>query len=93
MEGLAVTPLHLSGLGDLITTATSTGSHHHELGRKLVRGELDDISGEGIHTLEMVDKYKLFDTSAYPLYTLIHTIIREPDGISRQLHDYLDNIC
>lgn len=93
MEGLAVTPLHLSGLGDLITTATSTGSHHHELGRKLVRGEIDDIGGEGIHTLEMVDKYKLFDTSAYPLYTLIHTIIRKPDGISQQLHDYLDNIC
>lgn len=93
MEGRAVTPLHLSGLGDLITTATSTGSHHHELGRKLVRGEIDDIGGEGIHTLEMVDKYKLFDTSAYPLYTLIHTIIRKPDGISQQLHDYLDNIC
>ena len=93
MEGLAVTPLHLAGLGDLITTATSSGSHHHELGCKFARGELDDIKGEGIHTLEMVDKYQLFDTSAYPLYTLIRNIVREPDGISRQLQDYLDNIC
>ncbi len=51
MGGKPVTTLRLAGLGDLITTATSPGSHHHELGRKLARGETRDTSGEGIHTL------------------------------------------
>jgi len=72
MGGKASTPLHLSGLGDLITTATSKGSHHHELGIRLARGETKDISGEGIHTLSMVGKYELFDISSYPLFDLTH---------------------
>ncbi|WP_177186279.1 hypothetical protein [Nitrosomonas sp. Nm166] len=42
--GQTGSPYHLAGLGDLITTATSEGSHHHELGRRLVREETDDIS-------------------------------------------------
>ena len=37
LGGAAATPYSLAGLGDLITTATSAGSHHHELGRKLAR--------------------------------------------------------
>jgi len=44
MGGKAATPLRLAGLGDLITTATSEGSHHHELGIKLARGETEDHS-------------------------------------------------
>ena len=38
MGGQAGTPYHLAGLGDLITTATSEDSHHHEIGRMLARG-------------------------------------------------------
>jgi glycerol-3-phosphate dehydrogenase (NAD(P)+) len=55
MGGKPAAPLHLAGLGDLITTATSPGSHHHELGRRLARGETGGINGEGIHTLAMVE--------------------------------------
>jgi glycerol-3-phosphate dehydrogenase (NAD(P)+) len=39
LGGLATSAQGLAGLGDLITTATSQGSHHHELGRRLARGE------------------------------------------------------
>ena len=35
----------LAGLGDLITTATSAGSHHHDLGRRLARGEHAGLAG------------------------------------------------
>ena len=45
----------LAGLGDLVTTATSEDSHHHALGRLLARKQLDNISGEGVHTLAMGD--------------------------------------
>jgi glycerol-3-phosphate dehydrogenase (NAD(P)+) len=39
------TPRRLAGLGDLITTATSPGSHHHEVGRRLARGQ-EALTGE-----------------------------------------------
>jgi len=34
----AQTPYSYAGLGDLLSTATSENSHHHELGRKLASG-------------------------------------------------------
>lgn len=89
MGGNATASLGLAGLGDLITTATSPGSHHHELGRKLARGETQDISGEGIHTLEMVARHSLFDTSPYPLYRLIDGIARQPVNAAQMFNDYL----
>lgn len=92
MGGMPATPLHLAGLGDLITTATSPGSHHHELGRKLARGETRDILGEGIHTLEMTEKYRLFDTVPYTLYELIHNIVKEPIDVAQKFQNYLDHI-
>jgi len=91
MGGKAGTPYHLAGLGDLITTATSAGSHHHELGRRLARGQTENMSGEGIHTLEMVDKYRLFDDSAYPLYRLIRDIVKQPQGLPEKIHAYLES--
>ena len=92
MGGKPAAPLHLAGLGDLITTATSPGSHHHELGRKLARGETGDISGEGIHTLDMVDKFHLFDISHYPLYGLIHDVVQQPINVAQKFRDYLIRI-
>ena len=90
MGGKAATPLRLAGLGDLITTATSAGSHHHELGIKLARGETEDINGEGIHTLKMVEKYKLFDTSTYPLFSLVRDIVNNPTNPNQKIRTYLN---
>jgi len=92
MGGKPAAPLHLAGLGDLITTATSPGSHHHELGRRLVRGETRDISGEGIHTLGMAEKYHLFDTAPHPLYGLIHDVVKEPANVAQKFRDYIDRV-
>ncbi|MDT8375251.1 MAG: hypothetical protein RQ867_00790 [Mariprofundaceae bacterium] len=92
MGGKSATPLRLAGLGDLITTATSKGSHHHELGIRLARGESEDISGEGIHTLAMVEKYGLFDASSCPLFTLIHAIVQNPMDTERKITTYLNSV-
>jgi glycerol-3-phosphate dehydrogenase (NAD(P)+) len=93
MGGKAGTSYNLAGLGDLVTTATSTSSHHHQLGRSLARGELEAISGEGIHTLEMVEKYQLFCESDFPLYTLIHEIIKQPEcNINERMNSYLSHV-
>lgn len=89
MGGKPAAPLHLAGLGDLITTATSPGSHHHELGRKLARGETGGIGGEGIHTLAMVERYRLFDAAPYPLYGLIHDAVQGPVDMAQRFRDYL----
>ena len=87
--GQAHTPYSYAGLGDLLTTATSEGSHHHALGRRLVRGEWSDISGEGVHTLRMVEKYRLFDWRGYPLFTLARDIVTAPQTLHERMEDYL----
>ena len=92
MGGKPSAPLHLAGLGDLITTATSAGSHHHELGRRLARGETENINGEGIHTLAMVRKYRLFDSAPYRLYGLIDAAVQGPRDIAQKFRDYIESI-
>ena len=88
MGGKQNSPFHLAGLGDLITTATSEDSHHHELGRKLARGDLKDINGEGIHTLSMVQKFQLFRWQDFPLFTLIADIVKKPQNITERIDQY-----
>jgi glycerol-3-phosphate dehydrogenase (NAD(P)+) len=92
MGGKPSAPLQLAGLGDLITTATSAGSHHHALGRMLARGRGGNISGEGIHALEMVEKFNLFDTTPYPLYGLIVDVVKNPVNVAQQVSDYLGRV-
>lgn len=89
MGGQAGSPYHLAGLGDLITTATSENSHHHELGRSLAREEIKEIKGEGIHTLEMVRQHKLFIITDYPLFKLIDNIVSQPQNVQKKINDYL----
>ena len=88
----AHTPFSYAGLGDLLTTATSASSHHYELGRKLASGQFSDISGEGVHTLQMVEKYHLIDSQAYPLFTLVKNIVSTPDNVKSQVETYLSKI-
>jgi glycerol-3-phosphate dehydrogenase (NAD(P)+) len=90
--GQAHTPYSYAGLGDLLTTATSEDSHHHALGRQLVRGEWANISGEGVHTLQMVVKHHLFDWRAYPLFTLAHDIVTQPASLEERVEDYLTQL-
>jgi glycerol-3-phosphate dehydrogenase (NAD(P)+) len=90
--GAAHTPFSYAGLGDLLTTATSENSHHHELGRKLASGQFSEISGEGVHTLKMVEKYQLFDTQRYPLFTLVKDIVTTPDNLTRRVETYLKQL-
>ena len=92
MGGQAGSPYHLAGLGDLITTATSEDSHHHELGRMLARGEVQAIKGEGIHTLDMVEQHRLFNTADYPLFQLIHDIVRQQHDVPEKISDYLKQV-
>ena len=90
--GQARTPYSYAGLGDLMTTGTSEDSHHHTLGRQLVRGEWSDISGEGVHTLQMVAKYRVFDWRTYPLFSLSHDIVTAPETLHERVGDYLKQL-
>lgn len=92
LGGEAQTPYSYAGLGDLLTTATSEDSHHHALGRQLARGQFSAISGEGVHTLRMVEKYALFDWKPYPLFTLVLHVVATPESLSSRLQVYFDKI-
>jgi glycerol-3-phosphate dehydrogenase (NAD(P)+) len=84
LGGSGETCLLLPGLGDLVTTATSPDSHHHALGGQLARGEAGKLSGEGIHTLEMVRQRELFAGCDYPLFNLVQSIVTDP-GATKNL--------
>jgi glycerol-3-phosphate dehydrogenase (NAD(P)+) len=90
--GEARTPYSYAGLGDLVATGTSEDSHHHALGRHLVSGDWSDISGEGVHTLQMVEKYQLFDWCAYPLFALVRDIVTAPDTLDGRVQAYLKQL-
>ena len=90
--GKAHTPYSYAGLGDLLTTATSESSHHHALGRNLVRGDWSDISGEGVHTLQMVEKFHVFDWRAYPLFSLARDIVIAPATLRERVEEYLKSL-
>jgi len=79
----------LAGLGDLATTATSVDSHHHALGVRLARGETDDISGEGVHTLSMVSAHGLLDVARYPLMAVIRDMVDYPATAAAGLADFI----
>ncbi len=90
--GQAHTPYSYAGLNDLVTTGTSEDSHHHSLGRQLVRDEWSDISGEGVHTLRMVEKYHLFEWRAYPLFSLARDILTAPEKLRERVDFYLKEL-
>lgn len=92
MGGQADSPYHLAGLGDLITTATSESSHHHELGRKLAREEVQGISGEGPHTLKMIKYHRLLNTQNYRLFQMIDEIVQNPCNVRLKFEDYFKQI-
>ncbi len=92
MGGSSGSSFHLAGLGDLVTTATSEDSHHHELGRRLARGESENISGEGVHTLQMVIEHRLFNLDDYPLFSMIALLVESPGQFEERLADYLETV-
>ncbi len=90
LGGQAATAYNLAGLGDLITTATSTGSHHHELGRLIARGVRDELKGEGVHTLSILRTAGRCNLSSFPLFNLIDNCLRNPDSTRAQLNAFLE---
>ena len=89
MGGKSGSPYHLAGLGDLITTATSESSFHHNLGKELARGDRNKITGEGVHTLQMVKKHRLFKQQSYPLFDLVYNIVNQPVDVKNELIKYI----
>lgn len=89
MGGEPASPFHLAGLGDLVTTATSENSHHYALGRMLARGETENIKGEGVHTLQMVEKHHLLNTAMFPLFRLIQQIVKQPEQVAKKIDVFI----
>jgi glycerol-3-phosphate dehydrogenase (NAD(P)+) len=93
LGGDPATPFHLAGLGDLVTTATSASSHHHELGRRIARGTAEQLRGEGVHTLAMLRAAPRFDVAAFPLFRTVDTSVRDPCAAQATLQRFLDRPC
>jgi glycerol-3-phosphate dehydrogenase (NAD(P)+) len=83
-------PYGLAGLGDMMTTATSPDSHHHGLGMMLARGDRSQLTGEGIHTLQMVRQSGVIDISRYPLFGLVAEIVESDVDIRARWQQYFE---
>ncbi len=92
MGGDAASCISYAGLGDLVTTATSIDSHHHALGVKISRGEYTTLQGEGVHTLQMIERYRLFSSEDYPLFSLVADIMHKPENAAALLNGYMQNL-
>ncbi len=75
LQGEPLTPYTLAGLGDLITTATSNDSHHHQLGIMLANNDRSATSGEGVNTLRTLNRQKIIDLQIYPYLQAISNIV------------------
>ena len=91
------TAYSLAGLGDLVTTATSAGSHHRQVGRDLVHCAPGDTCGtgmnvhsEGIHSLNMVQRFRILDLASFPLLRLVRDIVNEPGDVAAKFRPFLD---
>jgi glycerol-3-phosphate dehydrogenase (NAD(P)+) len=82
------TARQLAGLGDLVTTATSAGSHHHALGRQLAHGA-GGLAGEGVHTLRMLRKFDLLQGVDCPLVDLGQRLVEQPARARELLREWL----
>jgi len=83
--GEARTVYGLPGAGDLITTATSSGSHHRNAGMQLAAGQTDElqasgtnIRGEGFHALNMLEKHKLIEFDDFPVVSAMRDLLDKP---------------
>jgi glycerol-3-phosphate dehydrogenase (NAD(P)+) len=92
LGGQSATALGLSGVGDLITTATSRGSHHREIGRRLARGVSENLTGEGVHALEVMRSRPRFDPGPLALYRLIDNCLREPSRAAARFGAHLASL-
>ena len=90
--GDAHTSFGMAGLGDLTTTATSEASHHHSLGRCLAGDYCKTVSGEGVHTLQMVEHHGLINSGEYPLFALAQAIIQHQGQTAALMRDYLQRL-
>jgi glycerol-3-phosphate dehydrogenase (NAD(P)+) len=79
------TPYGLAGLGDLITTATSEDSHHHALGRQLARNDRSELQGEGVHTLTLIKRNKVFNYKPFPLFSAVEAVVSGDAGAEQAL--------
>ena len=73
----------------MLATATSEESHHHELGRRLARGETEGIEGEGVHTLAMVSRHRLLQEADYPLFHLVREMVSDPRDAAARIDAFL----
>lgn len=89
LGGGAMSPFHLAGLGDLITRATSAGSHHHDLGQQLARGTHNNLVGEGPHSLKVLREYPRFDPKEFSLFQLIDDCVQRPDNVRLYMANWL----
>lgn len=97
MGGRRDTAYGLAGLGDLVTTATSAGSRHRQVGRDLEHCTPEDTCGtgmnrhsEGLHALAMVQRFGLLDLADFPLMALVRDIVQEPRNVAAKFHPFLE---
>lgn len=77
-----------AGLADFVTTVTSASSHHHALGRRLARGNFDELECEGMHSLRALQR-RGYRPNNHPLYAAMTRAVSDPGSVVAAVHDWL----
>lgn len=100
LGGRPATAYGLAGLGDLITTATSSKSHHRGIGEAIASGNLDavtetggNVRSEGVHAVEQLREHGLLEIRKYPLLELVSQLLDDPVDAEKRLDAWIRRRC
>ncbi|NEZ04923.1 hypothetical protein G4Y73_12265 [Wenzhouxiangella sp. XN201] len=96
LGGQPRTAYGLSGLGDLVTTATSADSHHRGIGQAIARDELEsevdtdgNVRSEGVHAITQIQRHGLVEIADYPLLELVAALLDSPSDAEQRLNGWI----
>jgi hypothetical protein len=67
-------------------------SRRYPLGRKLTQGQTHELTGDGVHTLQMIHAYRLIDIRCYPPPDLIICLLTKLSTAQTQMLYFLNRL-
>jgi len=67
-------------------------SRRYPLGRKLTQGQTHELTGDDVHTLQMIHAYRLIDIRCHPPPDLIICLFTKPGTAQTQMLYFLNRL-
>ena len=78
-----------AGLADFVTTVTSPNSHHYALGRRIARGDFQNLECEGVHSLRVLRSRDHIASGKHRLLEIVTHLVEDRSRLVPALHNWL----